>query len=281
MSNELCNQSLQNALEQVLGPLARLAVGQGLPYAQAEELFKRAYVRAARDARRAARAPAARDISQVSVATGIGRREVKRITESLEPPALQRPAPATRLFLRWASDPALRSVDGRPMALPRSGPAPSFEALAAGVTRHVHPRSLLDELTRLKLAEASPDGQFVRLLRESFVPPADDPRLLAFVAHNVGDHLSAAASNVLHHDRKHMEQAIYTDELSDHSVAAVRALAQTQWKQLVAAIVPAIEKLIEEDQARGRVPTHRARLGWFSYDEPLSESAPVEVGDKP
>lgn len=254
-----------------MAPLARLAVGQGLPYAQAEELLKRAYVRAARDARRAAGAPASRDVSQVSVATGIGRREVKRITDELAPPAVQRPAPATRLFLRWSSDPAYRDAAGQPRVLPRVGPAPSFETLAATVTRHVHPRSLLEELTRLGLAETVDEGQSVRLLRESFVPRADDPRLLGFLAHNVGDHLSAAVSNVLNHDRRHMEQAIFTDELSPESVQAVRALAQAQWKHLMAAIVPEIERLIEADQAQGRAPTHRARLGWFSYDEPLTE----------
>lgn len=272
MSNQNCNHALQEALEQILAPLARLAVGQGLPYAQAEELLKRAYVRAARDARRAAGAPAARDVSRVSVATGIGRREVQRISDALAPAAVQRPAPATRLFLRWASDPALRGPDGRALPLPRSGPAPSFDALAESVTRHVHPRSLLAELVRLGLAEAFDEGRMVRLLRQSFVPPADDPRLLAFLAHNVGDHLSAAVSNVLNHDRRHVEQAVYTDELSIESVTEVRALAQTQWTRLVADLVPAIERLIDEDRTHGRTPTQRARLGWFSYDEPLSEA---------
>ena len=39
-----------------------------------------------------------------------------------------------------------------PRALPRVGPAPSFESLAQEVTRDVHPRALLEELLRLKLA---------------------------------------------------------------------------------------------------------------------------------
>jgi hypothetical protein len=229
-------------------------------------------VRAARDARRAAGAPPARDISQVSVATGIGRREVKRISETLAVPTPQRPAPATRLFLRWATDPALRDADGAPMTLPRQGEAPSFEALARDITRHVHPRSLLDELQRLGLVEEVDGGQAVRLLRESFVPPADDARLLAFLGHNVGDHLSAATANVLGRTREHLEQAIFTDELSAASVQALRTLAQAQWKHLAATLVPAIERMIEEDRAAGRAVTHRARLGWFSYDEPLPEA---------
>lgn len=271
MSTQDCHQLLQDAMEAVLAPLARLAVSQGLPYPQAEELLKRAYVRAAREARGQAGAAGARDVSQVSVATGIGRREVKRISETLRPAAVQRPAPATRLFLRWLSDPALRDAEGRPRALPRQGPEPSFEVLAQSVTRHVHPRSLLDELCRLGLAEAADDGQTVRLLRDRFVPPTDDPRLLAFVGHNVGDHLAAATANVVRGDRGHVEQAVYTDELSETAASAVRALAQAQWQQLLAAVVPALERLIDEDRAQGRRPTHRARLGLYSYQEPLTE----------
>jgi Family of unknown function (DUF6502) len=281
MSTQDCHQLLQDAIEAVLAPLARLAVAQGLPYPQAEELLKRAYVRAARDARGPATGAAGRDVSQVSVATGIGRREVKRITDALQPAAVQRPAPATRLFLRWLADASLRDADGRPRALPRQGAAPSFEALAQSVTRHVHPRSLLDELCRLGLAELIDDGQTVRLLRDSFVPPADDPRLLAFVGHNVGDHLAAAAANVQHRDRRHLEQAVYTDELSEDAARAVRALAQAQWQQLLAAVVPALEKLIEDDRAQGRPPTHRARLGLYSYQEPLSEAHHEQASDPP
>jgi hypothetical protein len=263
---------LRTALERVLAPLARLAVAQGLPYAQAEELLKQAYVRAARDKLGQAGARPARDVSQVSVATGISRREVKRLSGSLQQPAPQRPAPATQVFLRWLSDPAWQGADGRPLALPRQGDAPSFEALAGSVTRHVHPRSLLDELCRLGLAEVDEAGQTVRLLRDSFVPPGDDPRLLGFLGHNVGDHLAAATDNVLHPDRRHVEQAVFTDELSDVAAQQVRALAHAQWQQLRAAIAPALERLIAEDQAQGRPPTHRARVGVFSYQEALTET---------
>jgi len=276
MSNDAGNRLLQDALLRVLEPMARLALAQGLPFAQAEELLKQAFVRAARDARRAAGAPASRDVSQVSVATGINRREVSRITAQLRPPQVQRPAPATRVFLRWVADQRLRGRDGRPLALPRTGPAPSFEHLARAVTREVHPRSLLDELCRLGLAQLSPDGETVRLLKDRFIPAGDDPRLLGFVGQNVGDHMAAAADNVRYGDRRHLEQAIYTDELSEQAVQALAEMAQQQWQRLLAEVVPAIERLIAEDQAAGRPATRRARLGLYSYQESLPE-----VNDEP
>lgn len=281
MSTKDRQQLLRDAAEAVLAPLARLCVSSGLPFAQAEELFKRAYVRAAREARREAGKDSTRDVSQVSTSTGINRREVARITADLQPLAVQRPSPATQVFLRWVSSAALQRPGALPQPLPRTGKAPSFEALAQSVTRHVHPRSLLDELCRLGLVALSDDGQTVSLLTDSFVPRDDDARLFGFLGANVGDHLSAATANVVHRDRRHFEQAIFTDELSDHAADALRALAHQLWTALAAAAVPEIERLIAEDQAAGRTVRARGRIGLFSYHEPLQETAHEPDPDAP
>ena len=275
MSNEDRQQLLRDAAEDILVPLARLCVSQGLPFAQAEELFKRAYVRAARDSRRDAGAASARDVSQVSVATGISRREVTRLSAELLPRAVQRPSPATQVFLRWLSDKKLRAADGQPKPLPRQRQArgPSFEALADGVTRHVHARSLLDDLVRLGLVELSDDEQTVSLVQQRFVPQDDERRLFVFLSANVGDHLSAATANVIHRDKRHFEQAVFTDELSARAATGVRDLARAAWASLLATLVPAIEQLISEDKAKGRAATHRARIGLFSFNEPLPENS--------
>ena len=164
--------------------------------------------------------------------------------------------------------------------MPRASPAPSFEALAVSVTRHVHARSLLDELCRLGLAELDAQGQQVRLLQDRFVPQQDDKRLYGLLADNVGDHLAAAA-NVQHRDRRHFEQAVFADELSAASALRIQAIAQAQWRKLVAAVVPELERLIAEDRAQGRRPSHRARLGMFSYQQPMSEDDHADPADTP
>lgn len=259
---------LRTAVE-VLLPLARLCVAQGLHYAKAGELFKRAYVHAARERRAAAGDAAGRDVSQVATATGLSRREVARLGAAGAPRALQRTTPATQLLTKWLADRSLRHRNGRVRKLPRQGPAPSFEAMAQAVTRHVHPRSLLDEMLRLGYVKLVDDGASVVPLPVRVVPEADEARLYGFLAANVGDHLSAAVANVLHRDRRHLEQAIFSHSVSGVAVAAAQALVAAQWTHLLATLVPALERLIDEDHAAARAADHRLRVGLYAYHEPL------------
>jgi Family of unknown function (DUF6502) len=267
--------SLVHAIGELLAPLARLGVSHGLPFATVEELFKRAYVDAARSMQVASEA-GQRDISRVSTTTGLNRREVTRLTQERPPARTWRPSPATQIFTRWRGDPALQNKRGQPRSLPRQGPAPSFEALAQSVTRDVHPRSLLEELCRLGLAELDASGENVHLVRNAFVPADDAARLFGFVGANVGDHLSAAVANVLVDPKSHFEQAVFADGLSAESIQAIRAQITAQWQSLMQQMVPAINALIEADErARdetGRRTDQRLRIGLYSYHAPMPAS---------
>jgi hypothetical protein len=260
---------LLKAAEELLLPLARLCVAQGLHFAKTKELLERAYVRAARERRRAAGADARRDLSQVATATGLSRRDVARIGAALVPRTLQRMTPATQVLTKWLADRSLRQRNGRVRTLPRQGPAPSFEALAQSVTRHVHPRSLLDEMLRLGYVQLTADGEGVIALPTRVVPAADEERLLGFLGANVGDHLAAAVDNVLHRDARHLEQAIFSNTMSAAGIAAARQLVAAQWQHLLAELVPELEQLIERDRAQRRRPDQRLRVGLFAYHEPL------------
>ena len=271
MSSKDSQQLLQHAVEELLLPLARLCVARGLPFAQAEELFKRAYVSAAREARRVDGTASTRDVSQVAVATGLHRREVTRIGDAVPARAVQRPAPATQLVTRWLSDPTLRHRNGRVRRLPPQGPAPSFEALAASVARHVHPRSVLDELLRRGLVQTRDDGETVELLADRIAPNEDQERLYGYLAANAGDHLAASVANVLRGDRRHFEQAIFSDSMSTEGLAQARTLVQQQWQQLLQHIVPALQQMISDDREQGRGANQRIRIGLYSYDEPTPE----------
>jgi len=253
--------ALLEALRTLLLPLARLAVARGLPVRDVEEQLRGAFVAAAREAQPAG-APA-RQVSRIATATGLTRREVTRLLGVPRDAATPRRSPATELFARWLAEPSLRDARGRPRPLPRQGAEGSFEALARSVTRDVHPRSLLDELCRLGLAQV--DGDTVQLTHESFVPKDDRDRMLGFLGANVGDHLRAAVGNVLSTEPLHLEQAMFADELSRDSMEEIDAFVRTQWKALIAATVPRVNQQIEADRAGDRPGDQRVRIGMYMY----------------
>lgn len=258
--------ALTEAMRQLMEPLAALALARGVPFAALEDQLKTAFVDAARAAH--TNLPAHRLVSRISTATGINRREVTRLTQPRSvAPAVHR-SPATRIFTKWLADPALRNRKGEPKAIPRQGPAPSFEALAQSVTRDVHPRSLLDELCRLGLARV--DGDMVHVASDSFVPRSDSARMLGFLGSNVGDHLRAAVGNLLSDSPAHLEQAVFADELSQVSLEAFAQLMRKQWKALLEATVPALQGMIDIDRAAGRRADQRVRVGLYTYHEAMA-----------
>lgn len=259
------------AVDALLAPLAQLCLAKGLTIQSVEERLRLAFVRSAIGAH--GHLPAQRLNSRISASTGLTRREAARLQARVlgqDAPRKPRPSSATELFTRWACEPALRGADGKPVALPRLGPLPSFEGLAHSVTQDVHPRSLLDELCRLGLAAWDAESDQVRLLQDAFVPRGDWARMTGFLADNVGDHLRSASANVLGSGKEHLEQSIFADELSVQSLQAFRDLMATQWRHLLKSVVPRLEKLIEADRHAGRVQNQRVRVGLFTWSQPMT-----------
>lgn len=269
--------ALLDAVRQLLKPLARLAVSRGLTHATVDEMLRAAFVEVAYAAY--PQLLEHRRVSRISAATGINRREVTRLVEA----RARQPEPArsypSEAFARWTTHSEYLDKDGRPRALPRLGPAPSFESLAQSVTRDMHPRSLLEELIRLGLAEHDEPSDRVSLNRAAFVPKGDEARMVGFMAANLGDHFNAAVDNVLAVGKEHFEQAIYADGLSDASLARLRELVTQHWQAMTNELVPRIEKMIAEDDAAGIGSTagagSRMRIGLFSYQVPMEEPAPA------
>lgn len=268
---------LADALSAVLRPLARLCVERGVSFAEVAEHLKRACV----DAALAGEADAARRVSRISTATGINRREVTRLLAAEQRPAAVRHRPrsvAAEVFAHWTTAREFRDRRGAPRTLPRQGPGASFETLARSVTTDVHPRSILEQLVRVGLAEFDPVRDQVTLVRDAFVPRGDALRMFGFLGENVGDHLAGAVDNVLGDGQRHFEQAVFADGLSEASLQQARALITAQWRSLVQGLVPELERLIEDDSASGRAPDRRLRIGLYTYE---AQTPPTRVDDKP
>lgn len=276
------NAALQAALARLLAPLAQLVVARGVPFSVLDEMLRSAVVSTAHAAHPGL--PEHRRASRVSAATGLNRREVNRLLEQQAAAARGASAatpprsPAAMVFAHWRATPAYRTKAGAPRALPRTGPAPSFESLAHEVTRDVHPRALLEELLRLKLAAHDEQRDVVTLVKENFIPRGDTERMLQWMGANVGDHLAAAVDNLTSNEPRHADQAIAADGLSAASVEQVRPLLHAHWQRLSDELVPLLERLIAQDAARAQADepnTHRVRFGIYGFNTVLAP-APVQ-----
>ncbi|MEO8653251.1 MAG: DUF6502 family protein [Ramlibacter sp.] len=211
--------------------------------------------------------------SSVSTLTGIHRKDVR------EWRSVGRPRPQAKsfgavmtAFSRWSTDPDYCDASGRPRVLERNGGAGSFEALAASVSNDVRPRTVLQELLRLGVAElvadASEDAEDrVRLRVDAFVPSEGTPEMLQLLSDNVADHLAAAVHNVLGATPPMLEQSIYADNLRPQSVERMRALVRKTWQAAFPAIVRKATALREDDSGQ-QGADQRMRIGMYFYYEP-------------
>jgi hypothetical protein len=271
LDNNGANSALYWAIGRLLEPVARLCLAHGITFAVVEELFKRAFVQEVVSLQ--PEAPEHGIVSRISTATGINRREVTRLIREETSARVGKQPLAAELIAHWTTDASYREPTGEPRVLSRLGAVPSFEDLAQKMTRDVHPRSILDELIRLGLVRHDQDSDCITLVRTDFVPLGDVAQMLGLLGDNVGDHLSAAVANVTG-SGKHLEQAVFADELSAESAAALHPLITTHWQALRDKLVPAITGLIEADQHAGRKQDQRVRIGLYSFSETAAAQEP-------
>lgn len=257
----------------MLMPLVRLLVSQGVTYPQFAAALKLSFLRAAH-AELLAAGKRVSD-SSVSLLSGVHRKDVRTLTAV--PPG-ERPlnralSVADQVFTRWVSDPKYLAADGLPKTLPlrsRGDDEPSFEGLAQSISRDFHSRAILEELTRLGVAEAA--GDFVRLRVERFVPDAGFAETLSYVSRNVADHLGAIEGNMKAIDAgarsPFLEQSVFADGLSRASVRELQELARRIWESALRRMYALATDRLEHDEHANGEQAMRMRFGVYFYAEP-------------
>lgn len=257
-------QMLLHALEQLLKPMARLCLSKAISIQAMQEVMRRAYVQAATE--QCEGSNAARLTSRISTMTGLTRREVARIQSmQLQYKSVPTRSIATDVLTAWTVLPEYVNKKGLPIPIPRTGSAPSFEALAQQVTKDVHPRSILADMLRLGLVVQRSNNDTVAVVDQLFVPREDWSKMLGFLSANVGDHLQASIDNILGDGRQHFEQSLLADELSKESLDAAKSMITEQWRSLLTELGPQLQDLMNEDIEQGRVKDQQLRIGLYSY----------------
>jgi len=251
----------------VMQSLATWLVRSGVGYGEFTAALKPVFLKAAQA--EALRSHTKPTDSALSLLSGLHRKDVRALAPSLAEPdpsaRLGKPTPASQVATRWLTG-------NLPESLPVAGPAPSFEALARTVSTDLHPRSVLQELVRLGVAEEA--NGVVTLRRQAFVPDPKHEETRGLVAGSVADHLAAGVHNLTAgEDRQFLEQSVFADGLSAESVRELERLATHLWREVLATMVEAAVPLCEKDEPAGG--DQRLRLGMFCYSAPMEGAAPA------
>ena len=187
----------------MLAPLVRLMLANGVTYPQLIAALKPAFLQAAY----AELAESGQRISDsaISIVSGVHRKDVRALSQKQHPPRLL--SLASEVIVRWTSDARYQAQDGSPRALPLRGgnnhDQPSFDQLTQSVSRDLHSRAVLDELSRLGVLEVIDELAHLRLERSIAGR--------AFVAA-----LSSAANNA-RAQLQTMEEQLRSLRANDHS----------------------------------------------------------------
>ena len=245
-------------------PLVRLLLRHGVAYPAFAAALKQVFLEAAVQELRSAGKK--QTDSALSLLSGVHRRDVRNLALS-GGAALAMEAPmnmASQVVSRWLSDPAYRDKKGHPRVLQRSGAAPSIETLVTAISSDVRPRAVLDELVRLGIAEETEAG--VRLLAPGFVPRQGFPEMAALLADNLHDHAAAASLNI-EGGHNYLEQAIFSDGLTEESAQHLHAVSARAWRQAFQVVMREAQARYEHDQshAPAQLRVHRVRFGSYFY----------------
>lgn len=279
---------LLRVLRGLIRPLVRTLIARGITAPAFYRLLKQVYVEVAAEDFRLDDTPPTD--SRITLLTGVHRQDVKAIREGAAEPweaARGKAAAFATVLGQWLARPGFVDDEGRPLPLPRSGEGASFEALVRSVSTDIRPRTVLDELLRQGLVTESADGT-VALTGEAVLGPGgggDDATKVAFFATNVGDHLAAAAENLLSESPPFLERAVFYNRLSGASVdrieARARGLSQSVLEELNRESA-ALQQADRESDAGAEAATERYRFGVYFYREPSQKpvSAAATQTDK-
>jgi len=264
ITNDRRSDAAYDAAQAMLKPFAGLLLHREMGISDAEEMLKRAFVAASVDAIAAkGQRPTA---SAISVATGIHRRDVKRLMSKNQSGRTAQPKPSavSRARLIWATDKNYLDASGRPRRIPKTEglDAYSFVTLAASVSKDIHPRALLDEM--LRIGAINVDGDYVTLLHLEYQPPKDQDELIRLAGANIGDHISAVQFNIENTQNPLLERSVFVDGLTKAAARHGAELARTAWAQSLGLLRSKLQTLADLDQDS---PDNnwRVRIGMYAY----------------
>lgn len=232
-ANQRVKDQILGACHSFLIPVARFLLRSGVSYREFSTVCRLAFVKVARDEFGLRGRPT--NSSRISAMTGIPRKEVARIRESLgsfRESTKQSLSPLSDVLHRWHTDQRYLNPDGSPVVLPLQGDHVSFAGLVTETAGDVPVGAVRAELIRFG-AIAVDDAGRVTALRREIVPDSFDLKLISAVSFS----LAALASTIAYNSdpsrtsEGRIERYVQSDELPEHLREALRPVIRERVEQ--------------------------------------------------
>jgi len=234
------------------------------------EITKKAFVNAATSEYGLRGRPT--NTSKVAVLTGLTRKEVKRLKESLrgERKSETKMGPASTILHFWHKDSAFLDSQGNPLELSREGPGASFQELARRYGGDVPTGALLSELQRTGAVVETGDNQF-KVTTRYFLPTGASEIFIDAVSFSLENLSHTASQNVINADQpgaNFLERFVCSDRIDEESAERFRILAKEKSLALL--------EFLDDWIAANEVPSPtgiRIGLGLYAIDRPSDQNA--------
>ncbi len=198
---ETANKILTAAIGQILRPLVRILLRNGIACGSFEEMVRKAYVDEA--FAEASRNNTKATVSSVSAETGLSRKEVKRLNETVltdSENTEQKYNRAIRVISGWLNDPQYAYEEGNPKALSLdsspslNGSETSFANLVKHYSGDIPTKAMLNLLESSNCVEIK-DG-LVHLVRNAYVPGSDPEEIIRILGTDTNELINTIDHNL-------------------------------------------------------------------------------------
>lgn len=272
MNSHIQNRMLTAAYACML-PIARLLLRAGITYRQFDSIAKRAFVREAMtDGDTRGRAT---NTSRVAVKTGLSRKEVKRVRESIGTvdwagfgTTADQSGPPSRVLHAWHVDERFIDEQGNPRVLEFQNDASGFSALVRAVAGDIPPGAVRAELKRAGAIIDREDGA-LQAVKRYYVPGNVDEKAITVMSGMVFPMAAGIAHNSdpLRESEGFIQRFAFSDSLDASIVPEFRHWSRSQATRFIEEMDDWLAEHESEapDGVEGRTT---AGIGVFYYEGP-------------
>ncbi|HEY8939118.1 MAG TPA: DUF6502 family protein [Cellvibrio sp.] len=255
------------ACRQLMEPIIGILLRNGVTHKDLVAICKQLYVQVAAD--EFGLRGRQTNLSRIAILTGMDRKEVARIKESLNNAHegehhQQHQDRLTRLLSAWHQDPDFCDAGNHALPLTIEGEQHSFALLARRYGGDFPASALLKELKRVGVVEDQPDGKVVAIKRY-FVPAQSDPAALLRAGSVLNDLGSTLHHNLYQANKQQplrFERRASNTHMAPENLAAFREFVEQEGQ----AFLERMDAwLSEHEQPEADSAGERMRMGVGTY----------------